>query len=245
MEAIFLMTVQISDIIKINGVELEITESEGQGLFEPHEYNINIGHSQCSACWKGYLTWYEIRDKILYLDSLKVNTKHKYEGWPVPFTVFVPEYEEKGKYFYRKNQRGRNNLMEKTYTEPIVTPPPPPINNLYPVPVEGDFFDYSYNHVDLKMNFTGVLLLGEDFISDLYVHMGYHPAWKYKKVTALCFNKGEMIESKDISEDVDKLRDSMQREDADIKEKSTVGWIMKCFSKKQTLILTNKHYENI
>ncbi len=31
--------------------------------------------------------------------------------------------------------------------------------------------------------FTGALLLGERFITSTYVHMGFHPAWKFASTT--------------------------------------------------------------
>ncbi len=42
---------------------------------------------------------------------------------------------------------------------------------------------------------------------NLYVHMGYHPAWKYEKVHELIFENGLLIEDRDISAKMKEYRD--------------------------------------
>jgi hypothetical protein len=46
----------------------------------------------------------------------------------------------------------------------------------------------------------GGLLLGAGFIEELYVHMGYHPAWKSKTVLELTFDDGRLDAVHDRSE---------------------------------------------
>jgi len=235
------MTAQLTDIVKYSDTDYPLAEYEGDGLFEPGDYNIKVATDRCSACWKGYLVGYEIRRKNLFLNTLDVYTKDKYAGRPVPFYLNIAEREKKS--FFNPKPKNRIKVYRRIITEPIVDVPPPPINGVEPK--ESDFFDYSYENLNLKMQFTGVLLVTDGLIKELIRNMGNHPAWKYEKVIALCFKAGEMIESKDISGDVEKIRDSMQKEDQEIEQKSTAGWIVKSFSSKQTLVMLNKFGKEI
>ncbi len=57
-------------------------------------------------------------------------------------------------------------------------------NHLFP------FFDTHYEGLNYPLNYSGGLLLAEGFIWSLYVHMGFHPAWKYETVIELIFDEG-------------------------------------------------------
>ncbi|NRQ40658.1 hypothetical protein HII36_53945 [Nonomuraea sp. NN258] len=58
----------------------------------------------------------------------------------------------------------------------------------------------------LDVPFTGALLLGRDFIDDLYLHMGFHPAWKYEHVAELVLRDGRLIEWRDCSAEIAEIR---------------------------------------
>lgn len=60
-------------------------------------------------------------------------------------------------------------------------------------------FNNVYNDLQFRIPYTGGLLLGHDFISELYVHMGFHPAWKYKEVFELTFENGRLTRELDRS----------------------------------------------
>lgn len=64
----------------------------------------------------------------------------------------------------------------------------------------------SYEDLNLPLNFTGGILLGKDFIQELYVHMGFHPAWKYKTVYELVFQDGKLIEKRNLTEKMEEIR---------------------------------------
>jgi hypothetical protein len=51
-------------------------------------------------------------------------------------------------------------------------------------------FDNVYNHLNLPMDFTGEILAGDHFIRELYVHMGFQPAWKFETVYQLTLSHG-------------------------------------------------------
>lgn len=56
-----------------------------------------------------------------------------------------------------------------------------------------------YEDVDVSVPFTGVFLLGSDFITALYVHMGFHSPWKYQRVLELVAEAGRVRSVTDVS----------------------------------------------
>ncbi len=63
-----------------------------------------------------------------------------------------------------------------------------------------------YTAMALPIPFTGGLLIGWDFIPELYVHMGFHPAWKFREVHELLFEEGRLIEGIDRSAQMEAIR---------------------------------------
>ena len=55
-------------------------------------------------------------------------------------------------------------------------------------------------NVNLRMNYTGKILLGKDFIPEHYIHMGYQRANAYKKLIEVEFLEGQLIAVKDMSD---------------------------------------------
>ena len=90
---------------------------------------------------------------------------------------------------------------EKTIQKPIA------INGILPETYE-DFrgFDTIYQNVRLTIPYTGKILIARNFIRWLYVHMGYHSAWKYKDVVELQFQEGRLIQEEDLSGEMKDLR---------------------------------------
>jgi hypothetical protein len=79
--------------------------------------------------------------------------------------------------------------------------------------------------------FSGGLLLGNDFVKELYVHMGFHPTWKFREVHELIFKEGLLERATDLSKPAADFRktialESFQSADADRIEK----WIEQTFS---------------
>lgn len=70
-------------------------------------------------------------------------------------------------------------------------------------------FNNMYNNLNLSIDFTGGLLVGREFIEELYVHMGFHPAWKYREVFELLFEKGNLKEKRNVSKAMQELREKM------------------------------------
>lgn len=87
----------------------------------------------------------------------------------------------------------------------------PVINGVAPI-YTGDrnaYFNNVYENLNLKIEFTGRILLADGFINKLYVHMGFHPAWKYWTIYELTFDSGQMINVQDISKKMEGIREEM------------------------------------
>jgi len=63
-----------------------------------------------------------------------------------------------------------------------------------------------YRGLARRVPFTGGALLADGFIQELYVHMGYHPAWKYREVHELLFEDGRLLHAHDRSSVIAELR---------------------------------------
>jgi hypothetical protein len=78
-------------------------------------------------------------------------------------------------------------------------------------------FNRFYEKINLKVNYSGFILIATNFIKELYVHMGFHQAWKYETVFEIEVDKGKVISIVDLSEKISKIRKSIKEQ----KEKKT------------------------
>ena len=72
-------------------------------------------------------------------------------------------------------------------------------------------FNHVYENLNLPMAYTGGITIATGFIQELYEHMGFHPAWKYRTVIELLFENGEWIRELDHSEDMARYRLTVQQ----------------------------------
>ena len=89
----------------------------------------------------------------------------------------------------------------------------PVINGIVPGPPkkELDFFNNHYVGLKYHLEYSGGLLLADGFIESLYVHMGFHPAWKYKTVIELVFDAGVLKHEFDRSERMAEIRQMVKK----------------------------------
>ena len=93
----------------------------------------------------------------------------------------------------------------------------------------GHFADYA--PLDRPVPFSGGLLLGDDFIDELYVHMGFHPAWKYREVHELIFEDGKLKRAMDCSQAAAEFRKTISSEDLKPADLSRARqWVEQTFS---------------
>jgi hypothetical protein len=69
----------------------------------------------------------------------------------------------------------------------------------------------TFRGLDIPVMFSGGLLLGSGFIQAHYVHMGFHPAWKYRRVTEILLREGHLTEAQDRSAEIARIRRAIER----------------------------------
>lgn len=84
----------------------------------------------------------------------------------------------------------------------------PPAELLGAPLVPSEYGEIRYQPLRLPIPFTGGLLIGAGFIHRLYVHMGFHPAWKYERVHELVFDAGRLTAHHDRSAAMAQVRDN-------------------------------------
>lgn len=101
----------------------------------------------------------------------------------------------------------------------------PEINGVLPLSEEDEkdkMFHYMGHHyykgVNIKMPYTGKIVVGKDFLREYYIHMGYQRAWAYKTLKELVFENGILIQEIDHSDMAKELRKQI-KEDPDFWEK--------------------------
>ncbi len=67
-----------------------------------------------------------------------------------------------------------------------------------------------YKDVGIKIDYSGKILVGGDFMVGYYVHMGYQLPWSYKVLKELVFEGGELVSVNDISDIAEALRNKMR-----------------------------------
>lgn len=109
----------------------------------------------------------------------------------------------------------------------------------YPVinGVTAEEFDFGlsrYNDVNIPIKYTGSILLGNGFIRDYYIHMGFQQPYAYRVVLELKFKDGVLINKTDYSDKMQELRETL-KDKSDLKRFlgdnfSHEDFISQCFS---------------
>jgi hypothetical protein len=206
------MTAQISDTFRFRDKPRALAGINGSGLFDPAQHGIQPVMIS-TACWRGYYSAYEVADSALFLTEIHLGLGEgdtaaaaRGEG-PKLFGKVPRRYTEHG---HRTNLR----------TGEVTT--------------SWESSDFRVGGLREVVPFTGGLLLGDDFIEEMYVHMGYHPAYKFRVVHELVFDCGRLVEEHDRSAQMAEFREMLSSRSlepgsgasrAEIEE-----WIRRCFS---------------
>jgi len=87
-----------------------------------------------------------------------------------------------------------------------------PLNGVEPIfGQSSSLFNNMYRDVGISLDYSGTILIADDFVQELYVHMGFPMAWKYKKVIELTFGSGKLLQKTDRSDEMEKLRDKDEK----------------------------------
>ncbi len=92
-----------------------------------------------------------------------------------------------------------------------------------------------FEDVNLALEYTGGLIVAQGFIRSLYVHMGFHPAWKYEKVHELVFESGKLKSESDLSGKMVEVREKIKSETIEKGKNPSrneiEAWIDECFNR--------------
>ncbi|MFW9812221.1 MAG: hypothetical protein ACFFF9_07140 [Candidatus Thorarchaeota archaeon] len=111
-----------------------------------------------------------------------------------------------------------------------------PVNGVEPrKPKDGWGFKHFYEDIGLKIKFTGRILIGRDFIQEMYVHMGFQSAESYYDVLELHVEDGNIVNVINLREVMEQRRlqgrqkpsTPSSMEDSDIR-----SWIENRFSQE-------------
>jgi hypothetical protein len=91
----------------------------------------------------------------------------------------------------------------------------------------GPIFQLQFEGLHRPIEFSGRLLLARGFIRELYVHMGFHPAWKYRNVVECSFQGGMLSEVCDRSEAMATIRSCKDENDLEPGPSGTTEEILK------------------
>jgi hypothetical protein len=94
-------------------------------------------------------------------------------------------------------------------------------------------FDYCYENINFKTDFTGTLLLVKDFIQEMYVHMGFQRPMAYKTVIEIRIENGTIISTRDLSKNMEEYRKLDISRDAQPQSnsrKDIENWVKRTFS---------------
>lgn len=114
--------------------------------------------------------------------------------------------------------------------------PGPPIFGVLPT-YSGGFSGgiAEYHSLNELIPFSGGILAARDFIQEHYVHMGFHPVWKYRSIRELVFDSGALIVDNDRSIQMAELRAKLPATGGDrvpsTKERLELDrWLRQCFT---------------
>jgi hypothetical protein len=206
------MTAQISDSVVYRGKPHGIAGINGSGLFDPSGHGVRPVMIS-TACWRGYYCTYEVADGTLLLTKVNIGLgeedaalAERGEG-PKLFGVVPRRYTVHG---HSTNVRTGE------------------------VRTSWESSDFVIDSLRQPIPFSGGLLLGADFILELYVHMGFHPAWKFREVHEVLFEGGRVVKEADRSAEMAEFREMvagrpLEPSDAEDRE-AMERWIERCFS---------------
>lgn len=93
-----------------------------------------------------------------------------------------------------------------------------------------DFSSVRYSRLRIPVPFSGGVLACDGFISPLYVHMGFHPAWKFEHAEELIFERGQLVRRADVSRELARVREVLTAHPLKPGTKDEVeAWIARTF----------------
>jgi hypothetical protein len=164
------VTAQVQDSLAYDGERWSLVHYSAGEPFLPQAHGLRPAPLH-TACWRGYVCGYAVREDRLLLDALEVNHRPDGDGASMP-----PELHG---------------------VAPAAGGPP-----------------WKYAAVAMPLAYDGTLVIARDFIQALYVHMGFHPMWKYRHAHELVFEGGRLARATCLDERLEAMRRDEARQAA-------------------------------
>jgi len=177
----------------------------------------------------------QVPDTLIYNNNSYSIVGLKGEGTPSPF-----DFDLKPVSPNTANWRGfvmtyiiieeHLNLHEMNVSVEETNNIPPVINGVKPKLEKKGLINLTYKNLKLMTQFSGNILIAKDFISSMYVHMGFQSPISFEKVIELEFKEGNLLNVKDLS---NKMKNWREKDISDGKLKPTQNvqaWIARTFS---------------
>ena len=149
------------DLVLIGEKVFALLGVDGEKLFTPKDAGIERTKPTITSCYRGYTRWFSIKDDILRLDQININTDEE------------------------------------------IT-----INNKKSLEEDSDkFFQKRFTDLDFKMDFTGRILVADDFIDEMYIHLGFQRPYAFETVFELHFKKGTLVKKNNLSNQMARIRE--------------------------------------
>lgn len=179
------MTAQISDKYRYEDKVYSVVAMSNPIGFDPKDYGLEP-QASCSACWRGYWCEYAIKNGRIVLEKLLIyNAEDNYPEFN-GVSALPLEYEDAECWTF-----GEDKPKIKSF----------PIN-----------FGHRTYETNMEINYTGKIVLGDDFIQDYYIHMGFQRSWAYKILKEFDFVDGKLTGIIDHSKVAKELREMIKRD---------------------------------
>ena len=177
------MTAQIGDIYKYRDKKYHLVAMSAGMPFDPRQHGLEA-HASSTACYRGYWSEYAIDEDILVLKDLFLfNIDGNY---PPLNGVEVSPQEFEDLTVYKGGFHKPQTLSRPAHLGHRV-----------------------YRDVDMLIPYTGRILLGDGFLKEYYIHMGFQRAWAYKKLLEFVFEEGILVGCNDLSHYAESARRAM------------------------------------
>ncbi|MFO0826166.1 MAG: hypothetical protein U0792_24125 [Gemmataceae bacterium] len=206
------MTAQISDTFRYRKKPRSLAGVNGSGLFDPAQQGVKaVGWS--TACWRGFHCSYEVVDGALFLTQVNLGLGE--EDIATAARGKGPKLFGKVPRLYTIHGRSTNLRTGEVKTS-------------------WESSDFVVDDLWEVVPFTGGLLLGDEFIREMYVHMGFHPAYKFRVVHELVFDAGRLMEEHDRSAQMTEFREMLSARSLEPGSQASraelEAWVKRCFS---------------
>ena len=283
------MTAQMPDRVRLGKTTLSIQGVRGKSLFDPKNFNLPVTWIS-SACWRGYVATYAVKDDHLILRDLLTRfdpemlnlSGSRYElicsypdGTKVRCGIVAGqalvgnendchlklEVNERTRVVnfckdrviiaqrggggdFQRLAYGESFLLGGCEIEVQLTGGDDVLFDSEPPRVEGHTGRWlrsginshcvKYSAMAVPMKFTGGILACDGFIAEHYVHMGFHPAWKFEHVEELLFEDGKLTNRENVSSRLAEIRSELAANSSEPNIAATSGkvlkWIRTAFS---------------